>query len=583
MKTNFRIIAILRRLAPAALFVATFSPSPAHAGQILFSSAFTDEASTGISTANSYTHTISGGSAQTVNGVTFDRLAPGVTPANFTWNSSTTQKNQLSGNLGDWTPVAGLSGTSSQNLLRDFTFSADGTAAGASQTYTLSGLTPGEQYELRIYFRVWSDATTRDIDLTFTHGAEVDQLLGFQEDRPENPAFAGFASRDDAGYLSYFYLAKASQLEIEATVAAGGNGSFHLYALSNQRNPPGIGESASVALDTRSFGESGTVPLETSQVTVNDNGDGSSNVEPVGFTRDNTASDTLYFRYTVNPISDFTTEIYFAGLQLYEGGAERLGVGNAVGALAYSAYNATGGNVDLNSATPEAGVLWERVRKGVPRTIVFRVDYMAGGGDNITVWLDPDCTLAESEQNPMLRTTFTADASFDQVRLREGNPGPAGADGWTFSGISVGKLFGGYAAAAAAKIPDGAPRGFTEDADDDGLSNGAEYALGTNMATSDTDSPRVPTATTNASGQIEIAFGFNLAAAPDTAWVIKRSTTLEPGSFSEIYRFDGPSMQQTLPGGIGASMTATSITVTDQNPPSPRAFYVFVAEQVVVP
>lgn len=349
-----------------------------------------------------------------------------------------------------------------------------------------------------------------------------------------------------------------------------------------QNSPvPASGGSALVALDTRSFGDSGSVALETSQVTVNDNGDGGSNVEPVVFTRDDSASDTLYFRYTVNPISDFTTENYFAGLQLYQGGAERLGVGNAFGPIAYSAYNTTGVNVDLNSANPEGGVLWERVRKGVPRTIVFRVDYVANGADDVTVWLDPDCTLAESAQIPTSVTAFTADASFDQVRLREGVGGVAGADGWTFSDIFVGELFYGYAAAAAAKIPDGAPRGFGEDADDDELSNGAEYALGTGMATSDVDSPRVPTVTENGSGQVEIQFGFNLAAAPDTAWVVLRSTDLDPGSFTEIYRFDGPSLQQTLPGGIGASMTADSITVTDQNPPSPRAFYVFGAEQVV--
>src|SRR5215468_8836976 len=45
--------------------------------------------------------------------------------------------------------------------------------------------------------------------------------------------------------------------------------------------------------------------------------------------RDNSCSDTLYFKFHVDPLSDARTEEYFAAFQLYEGDIERLAVGNS--------------------------------------------------------------------------------------------------------------------------------------------------------------------------------------------------------------------------------------------------------------
>src|ERR1700722_20763315 len=55
--------------------------------------------------------------------------------------------------------------------------------------------------------------------------------------------------------------------------------------------------------------------------------------------RDETATDTLYFKFHVNPNSDAQAEPYFAAFELYEGDTERLAVGNALQAWAYGAYN----------------------------------------------------------------------------------------------------------------------------------------------------------------------------------------------------------------------------------------------------
>src|SRR5262245_59509450 len=44
--------------------------------------------------------------------------------------------------------------------------------------------------------------------------------------------------------------------------------------------------------------------------------------------RDDTAADSLYFKFHVDPLSDISTERYSAGFQLFEGETERLGLGN---------------------------------------------------------------------------------------------------------------------------------------------------------------------------------------------------------------------------------------------------------------
>src|SRR5262245_4426573 len=110
--------------------------------------------------------------------------------------------------------------------------------------------------------------------------------------------------------------------------------------------------------------------------------------------RDDTSNDTLYFKFHVNPFSEVSTEEYLAGFQLFEGNSERLGVGNALAAWAYSAFNAadTGsnnkvaGDFDFNSSRPEATGLgaflrYELPRRGIERTIVFKVQYVQGGSD----------------------------------------------------------------------------------------------------------------------------------------------------------------------------------------------------------
>ena len=168
--------------------------------------------------------------------------------------------------------------------------------------------------------------------------------------------------------------------------------------------------------------------------------------------RDDTASDALYFKFHVDPLSDLATEPYSAAFQLLEGTEPRLAVGNAPEAWGYSAFhtaeigpeNKLPGEFNLKSSHPEAASRGEFKPYELPnhnheRTIVFRVQYVPGGDDLITVWLSPDLAHGASDENQpaMLTTKFKANASFDQIQLRH----EGGGNGWIFSDMAIATSF----------------------------------------------------------------------------------------------------------------------------------------------
>jgi signal transduction histidine kinase len=179
--------------------------------------------------------------------------------------------------------------------------------------------------------------------------------------------------------------------------------------------------------------------------------------------RDDKANDALYFKFRVDPLSDPADEPYYALFQLVETNHMRLGVGNALEAWGYSAAYAseTGpsnrtdvadfGEYNLNSVHPEASGLgrtrpYELPSHNQPRTIVFKVQYIPGGDDLITVWLDPNLTYGATAENQpeMLTTKFKANARFDQILLTHGGTGGAqhdGGNGWIFSDMAVATSF----------------------------------------------------------------------------------------------------------------------------------------------
>lgn len=198
----------------------------------------TDDLSTGIDVSKYYTHKISGGGAATINDVELQGMSMGNFPPNFSWSISTGTAGAIAPvNNGDWNPVAGeVTGGGLLTMLGGFTFANNGDP-GVVQTYTLSGLIPGESYQLRLFIRKWdTEATGRPNDLTFINGStEVTPFQGLLEDRPGTVLSTG---NDDHAYcLVYNYVAETNQLVIQASPHASSivaSGSFHLYGLTNE-------------------------------------------------------------------------------------------------------------------------------------------------------------------------------------------------------------------------------------------------------------------------------------------------------------------------------------------------------------
>src|SRR5262249_324686 len=110
--------------------------------------------------------------------------------------------------------------------------------------------------------------------------------------------------------------------------------------------------------------------------------------------------------------------------------------------------------IDLHSARPEPATAavpsaYELPRRGIGRTIVFKVQYVPGGDDLVTVWLNPDLGPGANEvyQSENLTTRLSANAPFDSIRLRHGG----GGGGWTFSGMAIATSFSDFVDVSSAK------------------------------------------------------------------------------------------------------------------------------------
>jgi signal transduction histidine kinase len=191
--------------------------------------------------------------------------------------------------------------------------------------------------------------------------------------------------------------------------------------------------------------------------------------------RDDKANDVLYFKFRVDPLSDPADEPYLALFQLVESNQMQLGVGNAMEAWGYSAaytsetgpsnkppneliyreaaYN-DAGEFNLQSSHPEAAGMgkffpYELPSHNHPRTIVFKVQYVPGGDDLVTVWLDPNLTHGATAENQPdnITTKFKAKATFDEIRLRHGGTGGVrgdGGNGWIFSDMAIATSFNDF-------------------------------------------------------------------------------------------------------------------------------------------
>lgn len=237
------------------------------AGGVISYQAFSNDANSGISSDNVYTHALdlgNTGSAPTIGGVKFTKdntsttfNAPGAGEA-ATSNTGSYAVTSGGGSItshagaGSYPPLGLEGGAASAGvytLLYDMWYQAvSSTPYRGAATLTLTGLTPGEVYDLRVYCRVWDPSLTRKNKLTFTNGSEVDSTILYEDDPSQN----GLGG-DVAFYVSYVYTASAggtltmtADNTLTAIPAGDTNGTFHLYALTNQIVP--VPEPATLAL-----------------------------------------------------------------------------------------------------------------------------------------------------------------------------------------------------------------------------------------------------------------------------------------------------------------------------------------------
>lgn len=192
------------------------------------------------------------------------------------------------------------------------------------------------------------------------------------------------------------------------------------------------------------------------------------------------------FDWTItNKAGETTGGGFFGGLWFYQDGNERPGFGNGWTPINYGIAG-PGGDVLVVPATPY--VVGTKVR------IVGKIEYMAGGDELVTMWVNPLGGTAEGAQAGVPKVTTTRNFATNSVRLRTGNaPGAS-----TLENLMVATDFESAAAwdFDSDAMPDGWERKYGlnptlydagDDPDGDGLTNLQEYQGGTDPASDDTD------------------------------------------------------------------------------------------------
>lgn len=199
---------------------------------------------------------------------------------------------------------------------------------------------------------------------------------------------------------------------------------------------------------------------DSGPIQVCNNGDGVDILRGACEAQDDSSSATMFFKFTVDPLTDITydiKELYEAGLVLCDNGKERLGIGNGLAAHAYSAFNTEGqglfwappsqkkgtGERDLNARFNESmAEMVDRPRRGIKRTFVYKIQFVPDGNDLVTVWIQPNLGVdnSESTQLPDQTTSFKANASFNEVRLIH----RGGGEGWIFTDLAIATSFSDF-------------------------------------------------------------------------------------------------------------------------------------------
>ena len=220
----------------------------------------TDDASTGISTAKTYTHTLDFGNqtpVASINGVAFTKVSSAAgTVGSYGWSGFPTS---LHNNWNDFTNnIPPDTGAGLRALLFDMLY------GGVNYTVKLTGLTPGAAYEFRLYVRTWDgrastvERTARFDFLTDAAGAPI--------------ATAVFdMNHQDPTALVFRYVAATSELTLKTFCTADTPNPYPgFFGITNEKlaEAPGSLKTGNAALV---FNAAGTAPL-TVAAAVADNG-----------------------------------------------------------------------------------------------------------------------------------------------------------------------------------------------------------------------------------------------------------------------------------------------------------------------
>ena len=205
---------------------------------------FSDDATSGISASNTYTHAVDYGddnTAATINGVPFTFYGSSSSfsvvntePAGTVFNAYDASNTLENGSRYGVHSTPTFGGGGVEAMLRDFVYHSTTPAAGVIgtsnyQTLTLSGLTPGQTYDFRVYYRPWTANDNRTVTLSFGYGDPFAETTSINED-------AG-AIDNNAHYASFVYTATDSTFTL-ATASTIATYNWHVYGITNQEVVP---------------------------------------------------------------------------------------------------------------------------------------------------------------------------------------------------------------------------------------------------------------------------------------------------------------------------------------------------------
>lgn len=171
------------------------------------------DASVGLSSSKTYLNAVNingGAGTLTINGVVFSGTA-GANPGGGTWSTAGLESVHTGGDV-----IGGSLGA----LLNTFNYSS-AKPAGASETFTLSGLTAGQTYVMTFYSKSWDNAGVRLLDTTSSSGAS---LLPYDQSIGGSP---------NVNLLRYTFTASNTTESVSFTQRAF-NHSMHQYGFSTE-------------------------------------------------------------------------------------------------------------------------------------------------------------------------------------------------------------------------------------------------------------------------------------------------------------------------------------------------------------